>query len=77
MKYVSPREYKNLTGTAMGLEEIKRAVRTGELPGYVTEGGQYKIKYEEMNSEEVDKLKAEITRLKTVIANMIAIGKEI
>ena len=41
-KYVSAEEYSRQSG--MGVEQVKKLCRSGELEHYMTEGGYYKIK---------------------------------
>lgn len=50
-KYVSAEEYSRQSG--MGVEEVKRQCRIGEIPCKMTEGGYYKIPiYEDAISKE-------------------------
>lgn len=42
-RYVSPKEYKEETGTKMGIEQIKRLCDAGKLEHRKTDGGHYQI----------------------------------
>ena len=64
-KYVSAEKYSKESG--MGVEEVKRLCRLGEIPCKMTEGGYYKIPiYDDaVSKEEYQKLQQENTELKT------------
>ena len=66
-KYISAEEYARQSG--MGAEEVKRQCRIGEIPCKMTEKGHYKIPiYDDaVPVEEYNKLKAENTKLKTIL----------
>lgn len=75
-KYVSAEEYSRQSG--MGVEEVKRQCRIGEIPCKMTEGGYYKIPiYEDCVPigqyqdalKEIERLKAKLDMLKTIINN--------
>ena len=66
-KYVSAEEYSRKSG--IGVEEVKRMCRNGELKHHMTEGGYYKIQVDQdtVPIEKYEKAQEEITRLKTII----------
>lgn len=66
-KYISAEEYARQSG--MGVEEVKRQCRIGEIPCKMTEKGHYKIPiYDDaVPVEEYNKLKDENTKLKTIL----------
>lgn len=76
-KYVSAEEYSRQSG--IGVEEVKRLCRTNQLKHFMTEGGYFKIATddESVPREEYDKLKEEVTKLKTIITTMVNTGKQI
>lgn len=67
-KYISAEEYARQSG--MGVEEVKRQCRIGKIECLRTEKGYYKIPVYANNAvsvEEYNKLKAENTKLKTIL----------
>ena len=76
-KYVSPETYSKESG--MGVEEVKRQCRIGEIPCKRTAGGYYKIiVYDDaVPIEQFNKVKEENTRLKTIIATIENTAKQI
>lgn len=76
-KYVSAEEYSRQSG--IGVEEIKRLCRIGEIKCLRTEKGYYKIPVyqDSVPIEEYQKIKEENVRLKTTISSMINIGQQI
>ena len=76
-KYISAEAYSKQSG--LGVEEVKRLCRSGEIKCLRTEGGYYKIPiYEDSVSiEEYEKAKEEITKLKTTIENILATAKQV
>ena len=67
-KYISAEEYARQSG--MGAEEVKRQCRIGKIECLRTEKGYYKIPVYANNAvsiEEYNKLKAENTKLKTIL----------
>ena len=76
-KYISAEEYSRQSG--IGVEEIKRLCRTGEIKCLRTEKGYYKIPVyqDSVPMEEYQKLKEEVIKLKTTISSMINIGQQI
>ena len=74
-KYISAEEYSRQSG--IGVEEIKRLCRTGEIKCLRTEKGYYKIPVyqDSVPIEEYQKLKEEVIKLQTTISSMINIGK--
>lgn len=70
-KFVSAEEYSRQSG--IGVEQVKRLCRSGELEHYMTEGGYYKIKVDSdsVTIEKYEKLKDENTRLKTILETIL------
>ena len=73
--YVSAEEYSRQSG--MGVEEVKRQCRIGEIPCKMTEKGYYKIPiYEDsVPIEEHQKVKEENMRLRTLIETIFNTAK--
>lgn len=69
VKYVSAEQYSKETG--LGVEEVKKQCRTGQLEHFMTEGGHYKIKViqDGVPKEQYDKLNEKYIKLKTVLEN--------
>lgn len=69
-KYLSAEQYSKETG--LGVEEVKRQCRIGQIKCLMTEGGYYKIPvYEDaVPVEQYNKVKEENTRLKTILAQI-------
>lgn len=76
-KYVSAEEYSRQSG--MGVEEVKRQCRIGEIPCKMTEKGYYKIPiYEDsVPIEKYIEVKQENTRLKTVLETIVNTAKQV
>lgn len=76
-KYISAEEYSRQS--RLGVEEVKRLCRIGEIPCKMTEKGFYKIPiYEDaVPIEEHEKVKQENIRLKTIIEAIINTAKQI
>ena len=76
-KYVSAEEYSRQSG--MGVEEVKRQCRIGEIPCKMTEKGYYKIPiYEDsIPIEKYIEVKQENTRLKTVLETIVNTAKQV
>jgi hypothetical protein len=76
-KYVSAEAYSKQSG--LGVEEVKRLCRTGEIKCLRTEKGYYKIPVyqDSVPIEEHLKLKEENIRLKMAISSMVNIGQQI
>lgn len=76
-KYVSAEEYSRQSG--LGVEEVKRLCRIGEIKCLRTEKGYYKIPIyqDSVPIEEHLKLKEENIRLKTAISSIMNIGQQI
>lgn len=76
-KYVSAEEYSRQSG--MGVEEVKRQCRIGEIPCKMTEKGYYKIPiYEDsVPIEDYQKIKDENTRLKTIVETIISTAQQV
>ena len=69
-KYLSAEQYSKETG--LGVEEVKRQCRIGQIKCLMTEGGYYKIPVYEsaVPIEQYNKIKEENTRLKTILAQI-------
>lgn len=76
-KYVSAEEYSRQSN--LGVEEVKRLCRTGEIKCLRTEKGYYKIPVyqDSVPMEEHLKLKEENIKLKMAISSMVNIGQQI
>lgn len=77
-KYVSAEEYSRRSG--MGVEEVKRQCRLGNIPHMMTEKGYYKIKVYDNNvvsREQYDQVVEENAKLKTTVINMKSILNQI
>lgn len=76
-KYVSAEKYSKESG--LGVEEVKRLCRLGEIPCKMTEGGYYKIPiYEDaVPKEQYEKVKEENIRLKTVLEQIGNTAKQV
>ena len=75
-KYVSAEEYSRQSG--MGVEQVKKLCRNGELEHYMTEGGYYKIKVDS-DSVPIEKYiekEQEISKLKTIIKTILNTAKQ-
>ena len=73
-KYVSAVEYHKITG--IGVEEVKRLCRTGQLKHYRTAGGYYKIALDNDNSvprEEYERVLERAIKAETKLANIQAV----
>ena len=76
-KYVSAEEYSRQSG--MGVEEVKRQCRIGEIPCKMTEKGYYKIPiYEDSVPIEVHQTVQVVnTRLKTILETILNTAKQV
>ena len=76
-KYVSAEEYSRQSG--MGVEQVKKLCRSGELEHYMTQGGYYKIKVDSdsVPIEKYIEVKQENSRLKTVLETIINTAKQV
>ena len=76
-KYVSAEEYSRQS--RMGVEQVKKLCRSGELEHYMTDGGYYKIKVDSdsVPIEKYQAIKDENTRLKTVLETIVNTAKQI
>ena len=76
-KYVSAEEYSRQSG--MGVEQVKKLCRSGELEHYMTGGGYYKIKVDSdsVPMEKYQAIKDENTRLKTVLETIVNTAKQV
>lgn len=75
-KYVSAEEYSRQSG--MGVEQVKKLCRSGELEHYMTEGGYYKIKVDgdSVPIEKYIEIKQENSRLKTILETILNTAKQ-
>lgn len=69
-KYISAEEYSRQSG--LGVEEVKRLCRLGEISCKRTEKGYYKIPiYDDaVPKEQYEKVKEENTKLKTILTQI-------
>lgn len=76
-KYVSAEEYSRQSG--IGVEQVKKLCRNGELEHYMTEGGYYKIRVDSdsVPREKYEEVKSENIRLKTVIETILNAAKQV
>ncbi len=77
-KYVSAEEYSRRSG--MGVEEVKRQCRIGNIPHVMTEKGYYKIKVYDndvVSRKQYDQVVEENAKLKTTVINMKSILNQI
>ena len=76
-KFVSAEEYSRQSG--MGVEQVKKLCRSGDLEHYMTDGGYYKIKVDSdsVPIEKYIQVKEENSRLKTVIETIANTAKQI
>ena len=71
--YMSPKEYHDATGGCIGVEEIKRLCRIGQIPCLRTDGGYYKIKVYKgdcISREKYEKIVQENIKLKQILSNI-------
>jgi hypothetical protein len=70
VKYLSAEKYAKATG--LGVEEVKRLCRIGELDHFRTEKGYYKIKIykNNINSDQYEKILKENIELKTKLSSL-------
>lgn len=77
-KYVSAEEYSRRSG--MGVEEVKRQCRLGNIPHMMTEKGYYKIEVYDndvVSRKQYDQVVEENAKLKTTVINMKSILNQI
>ena len=76
-KYVSAVEYSKQSG--IGVEEVKRLCRTGQLKHFMTDGGYYKIAIDDdsVPIEQFNKLNEENIRLKTLLNTILNTAKQV
>lgn len=65
LRWLTPKQYNQKTG--MGVEEIKRQCRLGNLESKITNGGYYKIAYYESSEKGDECLIRENERLKQAL----------
>lgn len=66
-KYLTPEKYSKLSG--LGVEEIKYQINIGNIEGFKTEGGHYKvvIRNNAVSKEEHEKVVRENAALKEIL----------
>ena len=76
-KFVSAEEYSRQSG--MGVEQVKKLCRSGELEHYMTGGGYYKIKVDSdsIKKEKYIEVKQENSRLRTVLETIVNTAKQV
>lgn len=76
-KYLSAEQYSKQSG--LGVQEVKRLCKIGEIPCKMTEGGYYKIPiYEDSVSiEQYNKVKDENIRLKAIIETILSTANQV
>lgn len=76
-RYVSAEEYSRQSG--IGVEEVKKLCKRGELKHYMTEGGYYKIAVDDdsVPIEKYQEIKDENLRLKTILETILNTAKQI
>lgn len=76
-KYVSAEQYSKESG--IGVEQVKKLCRSGELEHYMTEGGYYKIKVDSdsVPIEKYKKVEEENIRLKTILETILNTAKQV
>lgn len=76
-KYISAEKYSKESG--LGVEEVKRLCRLGEIPCKMTEGGYYKIPiYEDaVPKEQYDKLNEKYIKAITILEQIENTAKQI
>ena len=77
-KYISAEEYSRQSG--LGVEEVKRLCRIGEISCKRTEKGYYKIPIyndDVVSKKEYEKIKEENTKLKTIITTIASTVNQI
>ena len=76
-RYVSAEEYSRQSG--IGVAEVKKLCKSGQLKHYMTEGGYYKIAVDD-NSVPIEKyqeVKDENLRLKTLLDTILNTAKQV
>lgn len=76
-KYVSAEEYARQSG--MGVQQVKKLCRNGELEHYMTEGGYYKIKVDSdsVPIKKYQEVKDENIRLKAILETVLNTVKQV
>lgn len=77
-KYITPEEYSKRSG--LGIEEVKRQCRIGNIDHIKTEGGYYKIierNKNEISQEKYEEIKEENTKLKTIISMILKTANQV
>ena len=76
-RYVSAEEYSRQSG--IGVEEVKKLCKRGELKHYMTEGGYYKIAVDDdsVPIEKYQEVKDENLRLKTLLETILNTAKQV
>lgn len=76
-RYVSAEEYSRQSG--IGVEEVKKLCKRGELKHYMTEGGYYKIAVDDdsVPIKKYQEVKDENLRLKTLLEMILNTAKQV
>lgn len=76
-RYVSAEEYSRQSG--IGVAEVKKLCKSGQLKHYMTEGGYYKIAVDDdsVPIEKYQEVKDENLRLKTLLETILNTAKQI
>ena len=78
-KYISPIEYAKKHGN-IGPEQVKKMIRKGELQGFVTEGGHYKVLDAEegyVSKEQYEKVLTKLVQAETKLKAVTKILQEV
>ena len=75
-KYVSAEEYSKQSG--IGVAQVKKLCKNGELEHYMTDGGYYKIRVDSdsVPIEKYIEVKQENSRLKTILETILNTAKQ-
>ena len=76
-RYVSAEEYSRQSG--IGVAEVKKLCKSGQLKHYMTEGGYYKIAVDDdsVPIEKYQEVKDENLRLKTLLDTILNTAKQV
>lgn len=76
-RYVSAEEYSRQSG--IGVEEVKKLCKRGELKHHMTEGGYYKIAVDDdsVPIKKYQEVKDENLRLKTLLETILNTAKQV
>lgn len=75
-KFVSAEEYSKQSG--IGVAQVKKLCKSGELEHYMTDGGYYKIRVDSdsVPIEKYIEIKQENSRLKTILETILNTAKQ-